>query len=266
MHLTHAQKKQLVEQGFLHVAGVVPPIMVEAARRAINASIGRGMNVADMTRFQAQSFTPELQDAPVIADLFNRTPARPLVESAIGAERLSPVKSGQIALRFPTMKDPPPPLSPHIDGIHTPTNGVPEGDLHSFTALVGIYLSDVPAAACGNLTVWPGTHWKMAEYFRTHDHREMKTPTPRIELPQPQAIIGSAGDMIIANYLTVHGVWPNSSPNVRYAVFFRVYSIDHAETQWEAIRDPWLQWHGLRDITAPAAESAPAGRAPVSVY
>ena len=53
MELTYAQKEQIYEQGFVKVAGVVPRVMVEAALRAINHSIGQGMHPDEMTKFRA---------------------------------------------------------------------------------------------------------------------------------------------------------------------------------------------------------------------
>jgi len=246
MQLSHAQKQYFFENGFVRLAGVVPRVLVERARQAINASVGAGMNVADMSRFSAQSFCPELQTSPIITDLFHATPARPLAESMIGEARISHVGSGQIALRFPTLKDPPPKPSPHIDGVYTPANGVPKGELHNFTALVGCYLSDVPGEADGNLTCWPGTHRQNAAYFREHGVENFGLPP--VALPAPFPITGSAGDVVIAHYLTAHGITQNVSANVRYAVFFRLHSTDFAETKWDSLRNEWLQWHGMREV------------------
>ena len=38
--LTQQQKRDFAEQGFLHVSGVVPQVMIEAARRKVYHSIG----------------------------------------------------------------------------------------------------------------------------------------------------------------------------------------------------------------------------------
>jgi len=38
--LTAAQKRHFVEEGYLQIAGAVPQIMVNAARRVVNHSIG----------------------------------------------------------------------------------------------------------------------------------------------------------------------------------------------------------------------------------
>ena len=42
MELTKSQKRFFYEEGYLKVSGAVPRVMVDAARQAINAEIGKG--------------------------------------------------------------------------------------------------------------------------------------------------------------------------------------------------------------------------------
>jgi hypothetical protein len=247
MHLTPEQHRQLRDEGYLHVPKLIPPHLLYRALQAINASIGKGMNVADMETFASQSFCPELRSDPIITDLFNASPAIAVAEAAIGHGSLQAVTIGQVALRFPS--EPcliaPPPYA-HIDGMYTPTNGVPEGTIDNFTALVGILLSDLPHENAGNFTVWPGSHVKHAEYFRRHGPESLAAGMPSIDIGPPRQITGHAGDMILAHYLLGHGVSANVSPHIRYAVFFRLSAIDHEQTRWESMCDPWLEWQSMR--------------------
>ena len=75
MELTYAQKEQIYERGYVKVPGVVPRVMVDAALRAINHSVGQGMDPEQMTKFRSQSYCPELQHEPVITGLLTETPA-----------------------------------------------------------------------------------------------------------------------------------------------------------------------------------------------
>ena len=143
MQLTHAQKREFYKKGYVRVPGAVPAVMVDAAVKAINHSFGNGIDPAKMITFQSRTFCPELREAPEITDLYNRTPVKELAESMLGNGKVNPVQGGQIAVRFPLMDDPPPALRPHLDGRYSPHNGVPAGELRSFTMLVGIALSDV---------------------------------------------------------------------------------------------------------------------------
>jgi hypothetical protein len=262
MTLTHVQRRHLFEHGYVRIPGAIPGVMVNAALRAINHSVGNGMNVEDMTRFRAQSYCPEIKGTPVIADLFNATPARALAESAIGAGKLKPVRGGQVALRFPTMDDPPRPARPHIDGMYSPTNGVPEGTIANFTALCGILLSDLPEGNAGNFTVWPGSHRAHERYFRDRGPQSLLEGMPKLDYGDAVPVTGQAGDVVIAHYLLAHGIAPNVSPHVRYACFFRLTHVDHEQQKWESMTDAWLQWPGIREAV-PEAQREPESAAAV---
>lgn len=245
MELSYNQKQSFARDGFVILPGVVPRIMVDRALREINHSAGEGMNVAEMTKFRAQTYCPEITRSPAIGGLLNATPAWSLAESAIGEGRIQPADYGQIALRFPGLQDPPGAPRPHIDGMYSPTNGVEKGTIGNFTALLAVFLSDVPEPFAGNFTVWPGSHLQHAEYFKEHGPESLLNGMPAVQLPEPLQITAKAGDIVLAHYLLAHSVAPNVSPHVRYAVFFRLTHVDHARQKWESMVDPWLQWEGI---------------------
>ncbi len=254
MELTPEQKEHFLEQGYLLVPGAVSRDRVEAALRAINHSLGEGMDPARLATFRAQSYCPELQREPVITDLYNATPAKALVESLVGAGKVRPITSGQIALRFPIAPGsaPKPPV-PHLDGMYTPTNGVPQGRIMSFTALVGVALSDVNGPFAGNLTVWPGTHRLYESYFSQHGPEALLEGMPNVPLPGPVHLTAHAGDVMLCHYELAHTAAPNASPHVRYAIYFRAHHVDH-EAQWKAaMTDIWLEWPGLQALRQHAA-------------
>ena len=62
--LTDAEKRFFVQQGFLRVASAVPTSLVRRARRAINHSLGAGIDKRDVARMNAQSFCEELVEDP----------------------------------------------------------------------------------------------------------------------------------------------------------------------------------------------------------
>ncbi|MEZ4735232.1 MAG: phytanoyl-CoA dioxygenase family protein [Caldilineaceae bacterium] len=248
MQLTYTQKQEFYQTGYVKIPGVIPQVMVDAAVRAINASIGQGIDPAQVPIYQARSFCPELQREPVITDLFNKTPALALAESMIGVGKIQAVGAGQIALRFPTLQDPPNPPRPHLDGMHTPTNGVPAGTIRNFTMLLGIALSDVTTPYAGNLTVWPGTHHIYEKYFREEGPQALLKGMPPVEIPQPVQMLAKAGDMIMAHYELAHGVAQNVSPHPRFAIYFRLYHVDHDRHGHETMADIWREWEGMQDI------------------
>lgn len=251
MELTLEQKQEFARRGYVKLPGVVPAEMVARARRAINASLGQnGMDPAQLPKFRAQTYCPELTGNPVITGLYNETPIKTLAESAIGQGQIKPVNSGQIALRFPSMDEPPREPGPHLDGMYSPTNGVKEGTIANFTALVGVFLSDVPAPYAGNFTTWPGTHTLYKAYFREHGPQSLLEGMPRIgdAMPQPEQFLAQAGDAALVHYQLAHGIAGNASPNVRYAIFFRLHHVDHDKQHFECMTDIWREWSGMRGV------------------
>jgi len=243
--LTAEQREALLEDGYATVPGVVPAAPLAAALRAINHSLGQGLPPADLPVFRSRSFCPELQRAPVILDLLRATPAWLLAESLLGEGRVEAARSGQIALAFPQTEPAAAPY-PHLDGLHTPTNGVPAGEVRSFTLLVGVILSDVTAPGAGSLTVWPGSHRLYESYFQDNGPRSLLGGMPPVALPDPVEVTGSVGDLVLCHYQLAHAVGANTSPHVRYAVYFRLKSRGHDRRRWECLTDLWKEWPGLR--------------------
>ncbi len=250
MQLTDDQRRSLYTDGYVRLPGAVPREKVHAALRAINASLGsEGMDPAKLVTYRAQSYCPELQQSPYITGLLTDTPVWSAAESVIGEGRIRPVRGGQIALRFPTMDEPPREPQPHLDGMYTPTNGVPEGTIANFTALIGVLLSDLTGPYAGNFTVWPGTHHIYERYFREHGPQSLLNGMPPVELPEPVQVTGQAGDVFLVHYQLAHGIAGNSSPHIRYAIFFRLLHVDHDQLHWECMTDIWREWAGMRDLT-----------------
>jgi hypothetical protein len=102
----------------------------------------------------------------------------------------------------------------HIDGL--PSNFIPGltdhfGEVHNFDALCGILLSDVPEPMAGELCAYPGSHYKLADYFKKHglDDVAKKGALPTGDKTDaifggtmPTHCTGKAGDVFLANYMT----------------------------------------------------------------
>ncbi|WP_020575871.1 phytanoyl-CoA dioxygenase family protein [Actinopolymorpha alba] len=260
MQLTRAQQESLYTHGLVRFPEIVPKEVVNTALRAVNSSLGTaGIDPEQLVTFRSQSYCPELQRSQEITDLLTASPLWELAESAVGAGAVAPVRSGQIALRFPSTEPPHDP-HPHIDGMYSPHNGVPEGTIQNFTALIGVFLSDVPAAYSGNFTVWPGTHRAYETYFREHGPQSLLDGMPAVELPEPEQVTAKAGDAVLCHYQIGHGIAGNASPNTRYAVFFRLSHVDHDSQRWECMTDIWREWAGMRDVVTRAATGGEGGK------
>lgn len=246
--LTDEQRGQIRDDGFTLVPGAVPPEKVAAALRAINASLGEhGIDPDQLVTFRSQSYCPEITGSAAILDLLTATPLWSMAESVIGAGQLEQVHHGQIALRFPSA-GPAGPVHPHIDGMYTPHNGVKENTIANFTSLVGVYLSDTPTENAGNFTVWPGTHRRYADYFAQAGATALLRGMPPVELPEPRQITPQAGDAVISHYQIGHGIAPNVSGNIRYAIYFRLKRRGHDAISLDVMTDLWREWDGMHDL------------------
>ena len=261
--LTGEQKRRFVRDGFLHVPGVVPPRLVTRARRAINHSLGAGIHPDERVRLDNQTFSPELTGDPRVLRLATTPAVWSHVRALLGDRRAVRPRFCQIALRFPLPEGAPRAIAGgHIDGYHTPTNGVPDdGVVRNFTLLLGVMLSDVTAPFGGNFTVWPGTHRRLARHFRAHGVNSLAGGgiPPGTRLPEPVPLTGRAGDIVLAHYQVVHAASPNLSGDIRYMCFFRLSVRGLENHRVESMLDIWRDWPVLRGLVAggPAARGEP---------
>ena len=245
MELTQDQKKKIYQDGYVILPALAPEKLTNVALRAINHSVGKGMDPKDVPSFRSTSYCPELRNEPPIVDLLHKTSLWRIAESLIGKGKLRLMGPPQIALRFPAMETPGE-LHPHLDGMYSPNNRVRKGTLQSFTMLAGVFLSNIPNQFWGNFCVWPGTHRLFEEYFRKHGTEMLLKGLPPVEMPEPEQVLVQTGDAMICHYQLAHTVVLNVSPYVRYAVFFRLAHADHSIHQQEALKNLWLEWPGIR--------------------
>ena len=251
--LSEEQKQSFVRDGFVHVAGAVPPRLVERARRAINHSIGSGMDRDDLTRFSNQSFCTELVGDSRLLGLARTPTVWSRVRALLGDGRTVRPQRCQIALRFPLPEGTPRKLDGgHLDGYHTPLNGVPDdGVVRNFTLLLGVMLSDVREPFSGNFTVWPGTHYRMQRYFRDHGVNSLQGGAVGglgLRMPKPVHVLGHAGDIVLAHYQVAHTAAPNLSGDIRYMCFFRLSVRNLDSHRVASMLDMWRDWPVLHDL------------------
>ena len=254
--LTDEQKLEIIDTGFTLLHNVVPAEKVAAALRVINASLGaNGADPAQLDTYRSRTWTPDVTGDPAIIGLLTDTPLWALAESAIAPGEIEPVDYGQIALRFPSTE---PPGSPHahIDGMYSPHNGVPKGEILNFTALVGVYLSDVPTADAGNFVVWPGSHRAYADYFGREGADALLRGMPPVEIGEPVQVKPNAGDAVLSHYQIGHGIASNASPHIRYAIYFRLKRVGHDGIRREVMTDLWREWDGMRELVGTSTSAA----------
>ncbi|MBS11385.1 MAG: hypothetical protein CME19_07275 [Gemmatimonadetes bacterium] len=251
--LTQQQKRDFSENGFLHVTGVVPQVMIEAARRKVYHSIGNvGIGGEDLENHRSGYFCAELMADETITDMYNKTPVFQIAEDLMGEGKVQPVHRAKTYPRFPlALGEEPEFPRGHIDGIGSGTNGQAKGNYsRGFTAFAVVYLQDVDGPFSGNFTVWPKTHSFYEDYFKEHGgHEILKEGMPRAELPEePIMVTGKAGDLVFAHHAMVHGACQNGSANVRLATIARIRHVDVEANGADVYLDIWREWDGVREL------------------
>jgi len=255
MELDSDQKNFFYQNGFVKLPGIVSKELVEAALWEINHFLGRnGIHPDRLTEYNNQSYLPEIMSTPPILNLMTESPIFGLVEELVGSGNILPITQAQIALRFPHIHNTSKEINyePHLDGLYTPENGVTKGTVLSFTGLIGIFLSDLPHENMSNFMVWPGSHHIYEEYFRKNTPNMLLNGLegmPEVELPPLLQITAKAGDAILCHYQLGHTAVLNSSPYIRYAVFFRFFRKGHLEISIECLTDIWREWDGMQEFT-----------------
>ena len=254
MEVTVEQRAAFARDGYVVIPGVVDRAHIDTALQLINNWIYCGFDHERRVEYSAQTFGGDLPADDRIIALLADTPVLDLASRLVGRP-IHYNKWAQIALRFPV----PPGSAPfypdvHIDGIPTDTNAVPEdGEIHGFTVIAGVLLSDVTGPDQGNFTVWPGSHLTMARWFAEHSPR---IPDPHAffaatkevanATSEPVQLTGRAGDVILAHHLTAHATGGHAGPHIRYAVFFRLFSDAREELGDAVYTDPWAEWDAMR--------------------
>lgn len=233
----------LRHNGFCKLDQAVPKNLINGALLEINKRLGASKNT---DTFKAKSFPKH----PAITNLFNKSVIPFVLQRLLGGDKRKRYRqgSGQLALRFPGDFTPNNSAKAndialrnvashwHIDGCPNDfIKGVTDhyGTVHNFDVLVGVLLSDVDAKLGGELCCFPGSHMELATFFAKEDNLEKVYQFGNQALPtgprtwdvfkqKPVHCTGKAGDVFLANYMTAHFVAPNTSPHIRYAVYFRV--------------------------------------------
>lgn len=223
------QRAHFAEHGHLVLRGLVPPLAIRAARRAIAAALEADESIGEMPRFLADTFCPDIVQRPEILALLD--PVRPAITELFASEPSTRAPVPQIALRFPQRARTDARFGFHLDGFPTGLNAVPGGRVFRQTLVAGVYLTPLRGPDRGNFVVWPGSHRFFARFFRELDAprflaehgAEALLGRIRAEDPGPPLQLEvEPGDVVLAHHLLGHGAADNFSLRTREAVYFRV--------------------------------------------
>ena len=281
---SNEMKEQLRTDGFVKIEQGIPLDVVRQARKEINREIGLSSTSTDS--FKAKTFASH----PAITNLIKHSMAPHIASVLLGGDANTyrrQIHAGQLALRFPgdMCEDGTADCSRstfnnvskgwHIDGCASDfIPGVTDhyGTIHNFNMLIGCLLSDIPEPMSGELCCYPGSHNKLASFFQQTGNLDKVRTNGGKALPTGEKTdglfdrpvyhgTGKAGDLFIANYLTAHFIAPNTAPDIRYAVYFRVSGPrfhggkKKDGTRIDSLLNPWGDWQGMDKATKSGGKS-----------
>ncbi|MBI3554151.1 MAG: phytanoyl-CoA dioxygenase family protein [Elusimicrobia bacterium] len=254
MELSLKQKRQILDDGYTILPGVVGQDKIDEALREINHRLGAGRHQGMDAYADARDYWSEDVDAPALLALIFETPLWGLAESLIGKGKLTRPNTAQIALRFPAVNNSHGGPAFHVDGFYSSDNAPHGKGIDRFTMLAGILLSDAPKKYMGNFTACPGSHRQLAQYIKSKGHKSLASGIgDKIELPDGVQITGKAGDAFLAHYQLAHDKEQNLSPHIRYMAYFRLWHADAASAQVEGLTDIWREWPAIRALSRKTA-------------
>jgi hypothetical protein len=239
-----AWRDQFQKDGYVVLRGLVPDSCVQSAKDCIDSDIAHNFDPARQVEYDNQSFCPDIRNSPEIMALLKHPPVWKILETTLGTEKFGHAV-GQIAIRKAHNADREYDPEPHIDGIPTPHNGVPGTEIMNFSALIGVFLTEVNREFAGNFTVWPGSHLLLEQHFRQRGPQAIGEGMPRIELGNPLQLHCSPGDVVFCHYQLAHSVTVNLSSNDRYAVYFRIWLNDLGNQRWKRLTNIWDGWQAF---------------------
>jgi hypothetical protein len=241
-----AWSDRLRQAGYVHLPALLPSELITAARDTVAENLAAHYDESRLVEYNHRSWCPEIRDASQLTALIEDPAVRAVCDAALGKGRYD-VSQAQIAIRKAHSAPEQSPPSPHIDGIPTPDNGLEGNQLKSFTALLGIFLTEASSEFAGNFTVWPGSHTLLENYFATHGKSALAEGMPAIPLGEPTQLLCQPGDVVFCHYQLAHGAAVNTSDRDRIAVFFRLSfkSIEgpgRADRRWYNLTHLWNGW------------------------
>ncbi len=238
--------EQFRRDGFTVFPQLLPPALIESARAKIADNLAGHYDESKLVEYNNRSWCPELCGSPEILHLLDNEAVLAILDAALGKRRYDN-SEGQIAIRKAHNAGQQSAPLPHIDGIPTPHNGVEGTELKTFTALLGIFLTEVTVEFAGNFTVWPGSHKLLEKHFAEHGKSALKEGMPDIPLGNPVQLLCKPGDAVLCHYQLAHAAAVNTSHNDRIAIYFRVWfkniaSPHAAVRRWRNLTHIWNGW------------------------
>jgi Phytanoyl-CoA dioxygenase (PhyH) len=244
MKLEASQLREFGERGYLLVPGVVSLQVVAEARRAVAQLLTDRPPPVGHRGGQSYWLEP-IPEGPLLAPLL-ATRAFAVAGSLVGPDPLDAPEALQVALNIPWHTHHP--GGPHIDGLTPPER---DGRPGTFTLLAGIFLTDQPEMEMGNVWMWPGSHRQAAAHLHAVGSDRLMDAAvryPPVPLASPVAVLGHAGDLLLAHYLCGHNSSGNESRKTREVLYFRLRCRGHRARWRQCVTDALHEFDPVRAV------------------
>ncbi|PXF41756.1 hypothetical protein BWQ96_08545 [Gracilariopsis chorda] len=262
--LTEVQKLEFIRDGYVVLPGIVPFDMAGAA--LYHCDIAYESKKYNLPQNNGNyrptpSFWHSVKSANPVTDLFYKTDLYQVAEDLLGpSNTVLRKEEGQIAYTLPDeesglgLDDDHPKNKWHID---TP-QGPYANQGTSFILMFGVALSEgqIVDQNRGQLTVWPGSHFRthklMREIIQTHPADEVvrKFKSWKPDLGFPKRVLVMPGDGFIVHQRLAHAPGVNKFSKIRKNIYFRLSTKMHDATlpKFNLSPTPWVGYHGLGDL------------------
>ena len=242
-HLTAEDTEFFKENGYLVMRGALEQEAIDAALDRLWEALDEDRNDPESWIRKGYRSVPVGNEEVISGTTYNNR-VFAMAEELAGKDKLNTSGGAGPHINFP---DPDRKWSEpggHLDGYHTPTNGVPKGVVGAFTLGATVYLDTVEKRG-GGFTVWPGSHRIWAEYFRHHDLDSLPGGGAPFDLGPSYEFTGGAGDVCFWHHQMSHTAGPNCGRNVRIACISRYRRKDLDQIKFETPDDMWKYWDGI---------------------
>ena len=232
------------EHGFVVKREVVDRTLLSKAVERFWEEMGLDREMPDSwTEGGVRGNLPCGSDPDVRATL-TESPIQDMCEELVGKDTLTVSNYTFAKPVYPTGKSPEEwshPEHGHLDG-----HGLVDGVVGSFTIAVTVNIGDVKPKS-GAFTVWPGTHRRVHEYFRSHSLvnglKSLQDDEGNWDdLPEAVENPGPAGTVTFWHNMMMHNAGKNHGTDIRMACVSRFKRKDLDLLQFEMTEDMWEHW------------------------
>ncbi|KAJ8603731.1 hypothetical protein CTAYLR_000238 [Chrysophaeum taylorii] len=235
---TRAEYEHFDREGYVIARGVVDSEAVDRALRVINAELCRPGSVVPNEDGMGMTICDEASRDVDVGGILAKSPkALALVERLVGRGAVANRRhlKCQVALRKPELgltEDQRMARRAELAGHQWHVDGMVKNRHTPFNLLVGVALSDQTQPGAGQLVVYPGSHRVILDAYRDRVERHngelyVNGPDPNKPLFVNAVDVNlRPGDVVFVHQKTAHKVGENTSPNIRYQLYFRLSHVD----------------------------------------